>query len=384
METLGTRKCRALNRRTGLAVVPHYAASKIAWLLQQRTRGRRHRGTDLHAGTLDSYLAAHLAEGCEPVTDLTQASRTLLVNLGDHTWSPQNLDWFGIPEEVLPRVVPTIGLWGRLRKGALRPLPAGLPLTALAGDQQAALYGTGMRRKGQGKITFGSGAFLLLTAGSTLPVENPRVLRSIAWSQRRQATYLIETNVPSAGTVIDWLADLLGKPYGELLQRDARRGSLPERLQDLLFLPTFAGLGALAPGLPPAGRLDGLRDDSDGPQLATALAAGIGAALSMGLEQARRTLQCPVRQLMADGGGSRDRNFLQIQSEFLGRPLQRCKHAESTAFGAAALAWAGLGVEAPSLAALGKPISPRVPAKTMELLRARFRSGLRALEQERA
>ena len=370
---------RDLQRRTGLPPVPHYAASKIAWLQQELpARTLRRTGDALVIGTLDSFLAAHLARDHRPVTDLTHATRTLLVELDRQDWSPRSLKSFGIAREILPDVVPTIGQFGVLAPKALPPLRQPVPLLALAGDQQAALFGSGCRRPGQAKITYGSGAFLLAAAGSKVPKPVPDLIRSVAWSQGRKVEYLLETNVPSSGTVIDWLSRLVDVPFEELLHQDTRRADLATRLEAVTFLPTFAGLGPLRPDLPPGGLIAGLTHDVDAPRLASALATGIAAALAEGVDSAERYLGRRWKQLAVDGGGARDPRFLAIQSAVLQRVLQPLREQEATAFGAAALAWQAFSDRAPALTANGPAVRPGLRKAVARKVRERWLGTLAA------
>ena len=380
MERLGDGARRDLRRRTGLPPVPHYAASKIAWLHERLPRrARRETGDRLVVGTLDCFLASHLTRDHRPVTDLTQAARTLLVELGRDDWSARSLKRFGLERDTLPDVVPTIGQFGVLAPKSLPPLPTSIPLLALAGDQQAALFGSGGRTQGQAQVTYGSGAFLLAAAGPRVPPPDPALIRSVAWSQGSRVDHLLETNVPSAGTVIDWLSALVKEPFADLLKRDARRDRLEKRLHRVTFLPTFAGMGPLRPDLPPGGRIDGLTHDVDGARLATALAAGIAAALAEGMDAVERGLGRRLVRIGANGGGARDRRFLEIQAALLQRRLHPMQEQEATAFGAAALAWQALVDDAPSLGVAGSAVRPALSRRAARGVRDRWLANLAQL-----
>ncbi len=383
METLSERSRKGIGQRSGLPVVAHYAASKMRWALDHvPTTVRRNAATDLHLGTLDSFLVAGVADHQEPRTDLSQATRTLLVELGQSRWSARHLRLFGLPRECLPPIVPSMGEYGRLRRGMLRPLRSGIPLLALAGDQQAALFASGMRQRGTAKITYGSGAFLLAPAGPTCPpVGEAALIRSVAWNSSSSVEYLYETNVPSAGSVFRWLERLTGTSIDELLRRASAKRDWLEALQPLLFFPSFAGLGPLAPHLGASGRIDGLTHGDDGPRLALSLAAGIGAALAEGTQSVERALGRRLATLLVDGGSARDRRFLQLQSDVLHRALTPAREAEGTAFGAAAMAWQAAGSDAPRISR-ATPTRPRLSAQRARTFRQCWRRGLDALIQD--
>ena len=372
LDQLPTRTLQAWEKRSGLVVQPHYAATKYRWLLDHLPK-RDHRRSDLVLGTLDSFLLARLADDGVARTDLTQAHRTLLVALGQTNYDARALRTMDLDEARLPIIVPTLGERGLLRVGALSPLPAGVPLVVSIGDQQAALFGAGMRRRGQAKVTYGTGAFVLAHAGTRAPTMERGVLRSVAWSDANHLEFLLETNVPGAGSAIGWWERISGKEFGTLLQRAAARGPWTKTLGPVRCVPGFAGLGPIAPGWTQGGAFHGLDLGTDPETLALALSVGVASVLALGRERLEASLGRRLRQLVADGGGSRDPVFLAIQADVLRRALLPAREAECTGFGAAALVWQALEGDAPAVArrpAIRPRLSGRVARKFVDELRA--------------
>jgi len=353
-----------VSERTGLVLDPYFSATKIAWLLDH-TPGARARAEagDLAAGTVDSLLLWHLTGGARHVTDATNASRTLLMDLRTLRWADDLCDFFGVPAAVLPEILPSAGEFGRTF--GLDYLPDGLPITGVAGDQQASLAGQGCLEAGQAKCTYGTGAFLLAHTGAT-PVPSTRglVTTLAATLGGGPPQYALEGSVFVAGAAVQWFRDGL-KAVGAAPEIDRLSlGADPD--SGVLFVPALTGLGA--PHWEPAARgtLFGLTRATSLADLARATLEGVGYQVADLIDAINADLPQPLADLRVDGGMARSDPFLRFQADLLGLTLQRSPEAESTALGAALLAGLGVGLwPDPSAAAalLRSGFQPFPPAR---------------------
>lgn len=328
-----------LRERTGLVLDPYFSATKLEWLLAQGDLRLRAERGELAFGTVDSWLIAKLTGGAVHATDPTNASRTLLFNLRRHGWDPELLDTFGVPASLLPEVRPSSGVMGETLSEILG---APLPIAGVAGDQQAALFGQGCVAPGMAKNTYGTGAFLLLYAGSEVPAPPAGLLATAACNAEGGLGYALEGSVFIAGAVIQWLRDGLG-----VLATARESADLAASVPDtggVYFVPAFVGLGS--PYWEPEARgiITGLTR-------ATGRAHLVRAALESMAYSTRdllRTmldgtgLEIPV--LRVDGGAAANPRLMQFQADLLGVPVERPDSVETTALGAAALAGIATGV----------------------------------------
>ncbi len=328
--------------RTGLILDPYFSATKIAWLLDQ-TPGARRRAEagDLAAGTVDSLLIWHLTGGKRHVTDATNASRTLLMDLRTLRWADNLCAFFDVPAAVLPEILPSACEFGRTL--GLDYLPDSLPITGAAGDQQASLVGQGCLQAGQAKCTYGTGAFLLAHTGST-PVPSTRglVTTLAATLDGGPPQYALEGSVFVAGAAVQWFRDGLkavgAAPEIDRMSLDADPGS------GVLFVPALTGLGA--PHWEPSARgtIFGLTRATSLADLARATLEGVAFQVADLIDAMNADLPQPLADLRVDGGMARSDPFLQFQADLLGLPLFRSPEPESTALGAALLAGLGVGL----------------------------------------
>jgi glycerol kinase len=328
--------------RTGLVLDPYFSATKIAWLLDNVAGARRRaEAGELAAGTVDSFLIWHLTGGRRHVTDVTNASRTLLMDLRTLQWADDLCLFFAVPRGLLPEILPSAGLFGETL--GLGDLPDGLPITGVAGDQQASLVGQGCLEAGQAKCTYGTGAFLLAhTGGTVVPSTRGLVTTLAATLGDDPPQYALEGSVFVAGAAVQWFRDGL-KAVGAAPEIDILcLGADPE--SGVLFVPALTGLGA--PHWEPEvrGTIFGLTRATSLADLARATLEGVAFQVADLIGAIRADLTIPLADLRVDGGMARSDPFLQFQADLLGLPLRRSPNPESTALGAALLAGLGAGL----------------------------------------
>ncbi len=337
-----------LRQKTGLILDPYFSATKLAWLLQQDTSRRSQADSgQLAAGTVDSFLLARLTGLRVHATDRTNASRTLLLNLHTGQWDEELLRYFAIPAALLPEVKPSAASFGVTH--GLDFLPDGLPITGVAGDQQAALFGQCAFAPGEAKCTYGTGAFFLQHLGSDARLSQHRLLTSIAAGREGPLEYVLEGSVFIAGAAVQWLRDGLRLLASAGAVEGLAEGADPE--QPVIFVPGFVGLGA--PHWVPEARgvLFGLTRGTTPAELGKATLEGVAFQVADLVEAAGQDAGQSLSGLRVDGGMARNAWFLQRQADILGLPVLQASHAEATARGAALLAGLHLGVW-PDLAAL--------------------------------
>jgi glycerol kinase len=329
-----------LRARTGLELDPYFSATKLAWLLDHLpgARQRAERG-ELAFGTVDSWLVWHLTGGRLHLTDASNASRTLLFNLGERRWDESLLARFRIPPAVLPRVVDSIGVCGETEPALLG---AAVPIAGIAGDQQAASFGQACFASGMAKNTYGTGCFLLLNTGERPVASRSRLLATVAWTGAGDACYALEGSVFMGGAVVQWLRDALG-----LVRQSADIEALAASVADsggVVLVPAFTGLGA--PHWDPwaRGTLFGLTRGSGAGHIARAALEAIALQTVDLVEAMRRDGAGPLTELRVDGGAAANDLLMQTQADLLGVPVLRPRLLETTALGAANMAGIGAGV----------------------------------------
>jgi len=320
-------RCRELPRdlirdRTGLVPDPYFSATKLEWILSERDT------TGLAFGTVDAWLLWKLTNGEIHATDVSNASRTLLFNLETLDWDPELLELFGVPESVLPRIVPSSGAVGEAEL-----LGARVPVTGIAGDQQAALFGQACFRPGQAKATYGTGSFVLVNAGAETAAAPEGLVRTVAWQLGDSpAVYALEGSIFVTGAALQWLRDGLGI-LGAPTESEALARSV-ESNGGVYFVPALTGLGS--PHWEPEARgvIAGL-------SRGTGRAHIVRAALEAIAYQTRDVFDAMAVQLdvlRADGGGAQNAFLMQFQADIARLPVEVPSERETTALGAAALA----------------------------------------------
>jgi glycerol kinase len=328
-----------VRERTGLLLDPYFSASKLAWLLEHcpGAQQRAARG-ELAFGTVDSWLMWQLSNGREHLIDITNASRTLLLDLATGDWDDELLALWSIPRALLPRVVDCTGVHFEI--SGLPGLHS--PLAGVAGDQQAALFGLRCFEPGDAKCTYGTGCFILVNAGVEVPRPSPGLLAGPAWRIDGITTYALEGSVFMGGALVQWLRDALGL-VDDAADIEALAASVPDS-GGVTLVPAFTGLGAPHWDADARGLLIGLTRGTGKAHLARAALEGIALQVADVLDVMRRDLPWPLRTLRVDGGAARNDLLMTIQAAVLDLELERPPLLESTALGAAALAGLGAGL----------------------------------------
>ncbi len=330
-----------LRQRTGLVLDPYFSATKLRWLLEQDAALRRRaEAGQLAAGTIDSWLIWRLTGGRVHVTDVTNASRTLLLDIHRCAWDDELCRYFGVPRPLLAEVKPSAADFGQT--AGLGFLPDGLRIAGVAGDQQAALFGQRAFTAGAGKCTYGTGAFFLLHTGATAVASAHRLLTTVAATLDERPQYALEGSVFVAGAAVQWLRDGL-KLFREAPAVEALAAQSDQE-QPVLFVPGFVGLGA--PHWVPEARgvLFGLTRATTAADVSRATLEGVAFQVADLVEAAGKDAGAPMQGLRVDGGMARNAWFLQCQADLLGLPVLQAPTSESTALGAALLAGLRVGV----------------------------------------
>ncbi|MFY9269206.1 MAG: FGGY family carbohydrate kinase [Candidatus Manganitrophaceae bacterium] len=321
--------------KTGLPLTPYYSATKLAWLLDRFKKGKRST-RNLLCGTVNTFLIWHLTEGKVHRTDPTNAARMLLYHLDQGDWDDTLLDHFQIPRRILPEVAPTQSAFGEAVIDRVH-----LPITCSIGDQQASLAGLGGFQKGMANINYGTGGFFLVNTGPKR-CAIPGLLSSIAWSNERETTYLVEGTVNGIGPLFTWLRDLgLIRSEKEIDAACARPNGPEEGAatrERVFFLPALIGLGAPHWDNTVRTSLFGLTSACRKEEIVRGAVEGIAFLMTDIVRAIRAEGTIPIRKIIASGGGSRIKHLLQIQADLFGKPISVTHDPESTVRGAAFLA----------------------------------------------
>jgi glycerol kinase len=332
-------KAAFIAQHTGLRPDPYFSATKIEWLLKKPEIAFVARNGRLLAGTIDTWLIWKLTGGKVHATDPTNASRTLLFDITRLRWSKELCDLFHVPIEILPEVRPSAGDFGKTLTSFFGKA---IPITGVAGDQQAALFGQGCCGAGQAKNTYGTGAFLLLNTGNKLPRPGDGLLATVACDEKGGAAYALEASIFVAGAAIQWLRDGLGILFNA--EESERLARSLESNDGVYFVPALVGLGA--PNWEPRARgtLVGLTRGTTRAHLARAALEAMAYGSAEMLAAMARRARVSFQSLRVDGGAAANGWLLQFQADVLGIPVERPDMIETTALGAAGLAGIGGGV----------------------------------------
>lgn len=330
-----------LAERTGLAINPLFSASKMRWLLDHVEDGRRRaeRG-ELCLGTMDSWLLWNLSGGAVHACDLTNASRTQLLDIHTLHWSDELLQLFGVPRAALPDVRPSSAHFGT--SVAIDHLPAGIPITSMIGDSHAALFGQAGFVPGTVKATYGTGSSLMTPTPA--PVLSQHGLSTtVAWAlDRERVTYALEGNIPVTGAAVQWLGEFFG-----LANPTEDVAALAEQVEDaggLYLVPALVGLGAPYWNDTARGLISGLTHGSTVAHLARATIEAIAYQVRDVFDVMQTEAGMELKVLLADGGASRNAMLMQFQADIIGRPILRSASADASALGAAYLAGLAVGI----------------------------------------
>lgn len=326
-------------KKTGLLLDPYFSGTKLAWLLEKVPGARRRaaRG-ELAFGTVDTWLLWQLTGGRIHATDATNASRTLLYDLRRGVWDDELLGILDIPRAVLPEIRSCSESYGQVSTIAALE---GVPISGVAGDQHAALFGQACFRPGMAKNTYGTGCFLLLNTGTKPVVSKHQLLTTLAWKIGDRVDYALEGSVFIGGAVVQWLRDGLG-----LISQSSEVEALAAKVDDnggVFLVPAFTGLGAPHWDAAARGALVGITRGTTAAHVARAAVESIAFQVAdlLGAMEADAGLR--LRELRVDGGATVNESLLQFQSDLLRKPVVRPRTTETTALGAAYLAGLAVG-----------------------------------------
>ncbi|WP_417623829.1 glycerol kinase GlpK [Paremcibacter congregatus] len=329
-----------VTEKTGLLLDPYFSATKISWILDHvpGARARAARG-ELAFGTVDSFLLWHLTGGEVHATDVTNAARTLLFNIHDLAWDEALLDLFRVPAEVLPEVQACDHHFGAVKAELFG---FSLPITAMAGDQQAALVGQNCLTAGDVKCTYGTGGFLMMNVGSEPVMSQNRLLSTVAYQVKGQTAYALEGSFFSAGSSIQWLRDGLGVIAHAAETEDLARSI--DSCKGVYLVPAFTGLGAPHWNPDARGSLFGLTRDSGRAEIARAALESIGYQTADLIEAMQQDAGLEVGHLKVDGGMVANQWLLQFIADIIAVDVHRPRITETTSVGIAILAGIGSGM----------------------------------------
>jgi glycerol kinase len=337
---------------TGLVLDPYFAGTKARWLLDELDGARaRAAAGELCCGTVDSYLVYRLCGGGESaphVTDVTNASRTLLMDLRTRKWSAPMAALLEVPLELLPRIQPSAGLFGHT--SGFPAAADGTPITGVAGDQHAALFGQGCFAKGDVKCTYGTGAFVLVNTGPQPLASGSGLLSTVAWQIGDDVQYALEGSCFVAGAAVQWLRDGLGI-IADSAEIEALAASVPSS-DGVVFVPALSGLGAPHWDPEARGLVAGLTRGSTRAHLARATLEAIAFQVDELVRAMGQDLGATLGRMRVDGGAAANSLLMQIQADISGMSVDRPSDLESTGRGAAMLAGVGAGLfDSPARAA---------------------------------
>ncbi len=338
-ELRNSGQAAAITEKTGLVVDPYFSATKLRWILDHvpDARAKAEQG-ELAFGTIDTWLLWNLTRGAVHKTDTSNASRTMLMNLGSLAWDPELLKQFNIPESVLPQICNSSEIYGESDPHFLG-MP--MPIAGIAGDQQAALFGQNCTQVGMAKNTYGTGCFMLMNVGSKPISSKQRLLASVGWTRSNEQCYVLEGSVFIAGAAVQWLRDGLG-----IIKSASEVESLAKQVTDsdgVYLVPAFAGLGAPHWDAYARGTIVGITRGTTAAHLARAALEGIAFQVADVLTAMEKDSGSKLRELRVDGGASANNLLMQFQADIMQCPVVRPKIIETTSLGAAYLAGLATG-----------------------------------------
>lgn len=370
-------------KKTGLLLDPYFSGTKAAWAIRNWPAvGTAAKAGRLAVGTIDSFLIAKLTDNPDPVTEPSNASRTLAFDLEQRTFDAELCKALDVPKAVWARLEPSNGKFGKTK--GLKFLPDGIPITGVLGDQQSALLGQACTHPGEAKCTYGTGAFLLMNTGQKPVYSKNRLLTTIAWSLGDVAndsgvTYALEGSTFVAGAAVQWFRDGLGV-IRDSAEIESLAASVPSS-DGVTFVPALTGLGAPYWSPDSTGMFTGITRGTTKAHMARAVLEGIAFQITDLLSAMEQDLGHPLVALNVDGGASSNNLMMQFQSDILGVKLKRPKYVETTALGAIFAAGLGSGVWS-DLSAIEKnwkmdrEFKPMFSAEVRKTERARWNSAV--------
>jgi glycerol kinase len=324
-----------IKKNTGLIVDPYFSATKIKWILENnKTAQALLKENKLCIGTIDSYLTFKLSKGEMFITDTSNASRTMLFNINTLTWDKKLLNYFGIPESILPTVVSN----GK-QLGVAHTKYGDFPIVAILGDQQSSLFGQGCFTKGLAKATYGTGCFILSNTGDT-PINNKKMLSTIAWTINGKTTFAQEGSIFNAGTVVNWLIDNL-----KVLESNKQSSEICSSMTStngVYFVPAFTGMGAPYWSADSTGSITGITRGTTKNEI---IRAGLESMAynTYDIVSSMESENIAIKELRVDGGVTRNEFLMQFQADILGKKIVKPASTECTALGAIYMAGLSLG-----------------------------------------
>jgi glycerol kinase len=358
---------------TGLVLDPYFTATKLAWVMRHVDGA-----ADAAVGTVDSWLVARLSAGRDHVTDASNASRTLLFDIGRGTWSEEMAELFGVPLANLPEVRDSSGEISRSDTSAFGGIQA--PISGIAGDQQSALFGQACTTVGMAKNTYGTGSFVLMQTGDRRVPSTSGMLTTVAWRRAGRLSYALEGAIFITGAALQWLRDGL-----RIIESAAAAGAIAASVPDsggVFLVPAFVGLGAPHWDAYARGTIVGLTRGSGRAQLVRAAVEAMAYQTRDVVEAMESDTGEPLNELRVDGGAAVMDVLCQFQADLLGIPVRRPRQVETTALGAAFLAGLGAGVwketDLEELWMIDREFEPRMSRDQAASLQAEWR---RAVER---
>jgi len=376
-ELAASGRASEITQRTGLVVDAYFSASKVRWILEHAPDARaRAEAGELAFGNVDTWLVWRLTGGRVHVTDPSNASRTMLMNLATGDWDDTLLEWFGVPRAMLPRIMPSSAVVGVAEAGWFG---AEIPISGLAGDQQAALAGQACFRAGLSKNTYGTGCFALLHTGDVRPVSSNRLLATRAASTDARAQFAIEGSVFIAGAAVQWLRDQLGL-IATAAESEALARSVPDTA-GVYLVPAFVGLGAPHWDSAARGVITGLTRAAGRAHIVRAALESIAYQTRDLIAAMEADAGRALSELRVDGGAAANDFLMQFQADILDRPIVRPADTETTALGAAFLAGLAVGFfksveQVESFWRVDRVFEPRMTASRREQLLEGWRDAL--------
>ncbi len=330
-----------IRKKTGLVIDAYFSGTKIKWLLDNVPGAReRAKNGELAFGTIDTWLVYKLSGGKVHVTDVSNASRTMLMNLKTLEWDPELQKILNVPAEILPKIASSSEIYGNTK--GVPGLPNGIPIAGIAGDQQAALFGQACFDPGSAKCTFGTGSFILMNTGNKIVPSKNKMLTTVAWKIGNKTNYALEGSAFIAGAAVQWLRDGL-----HLLNGSGEVEELAAKVPDsggVTFVPALVGLGAPHWRQEARGLISGITRATTKEHLARATLEGIAFLQYDILQAMAKDLGKKLKELKVDGGASVNNLLMQFLTDLLRVKIVRPKMVETTALGAAFLAGLAVGV----------------------------------------
>ena len=367
-----------IREKTGLILDAYFSATKVRWILEN-VKGARERANEgkLRFGTVDTWLIWMLTQGEIHVTDVSNASRTMLFNIRDLKWDKELLELFDIPESMLPEVKSSSEIYG-YTKATL--FAKEVPIAGIAGDQQAALFGQMCTEPGSVKNTYGTGCFLLMNSGEKPIMSTNNLLTTVAWKIGDTVNYALEGSIFVAGSVVQWLRDGLG-----IIRTSKDVEKLATSVPDnggVYFVPALTGLGAPHWDQYAKGSIYGITRGTTAGHIARAALEGVAFQTMDIVRAMEKDAGCPLKELKVDGGASKNNMMMQFQADILGTTVTRPKVTETTALGAAYLAGLAVGYwesidHIKSQWMVDKEFQPQADEETVKTLREGWADAIR-------